>query len=115
MAFKVGELMTPATVGGMAEQDADAVAITGGTITGDGAPFEIDNGLFENGYIELSSIILRISSVASIGTVGSAPGWIQYVSDGDGGSPCLAVSDGTVDGGGSTVWKRVALGAAIST
>ena len=27
MAFKVGELMTPATVGGMAEQDADAVLL----------------------------------------------------------------------------------------
>ena len=101
MSFKVGELMTPATVGSMAEQDADDVAITGGDI--------------RYGYIHLSSIILRITTTAAINNVGSAVGWIQYVSDGDGGSPCLAVSDGTVDGGGSTVWKRVALGAAIST
>ena len=115
MSFKVGELMTPATVGSMAEQDADDVAITGGTIVGEGGSFVINNGDIRYGYIHLSTIILRITTTAAINNVGSAVGWIQYVSDGDGGSPCLAVSDGTVDGGGSTVWKRVALGAAIST
>ena len=33
-AFKVGELLTPDSVGSMGAQDADAVAITGGSIAG---------------------------------------------------------------------------------
>lgn len=39
---------------------------------------------------------------------GMAAGDIAYCTDGAGGSPCLAVYDGTS-------WKRVALGAAIAT
>jgi hypothetical protein len=47
-----------------------------------------------------------VGSVPSAGTSGA--GAIAYIVDGDGGNPCLAVSDGTT-------WRRISLGAAISS
>ena len=46
-----------------------------------------------------------VAAAPSAATAGA--GAAIYVSDGDSGSPCLAVSDGTT-------WRRIALGAAIS-
>lgn len=48
------------------------------------------------------------TTVANAPDAGAYEGAIIYVTDGDAGSKCLAVSDGTN-------WLRIALGAAIST
>ena len=89
MAFIVGELMTPDTVGGIAGQDADAVAITGGLISG-------------------TSLILRNFPTSALLGGSHATGQLVFCTDGDGGSPCLAVFDGSS-------FKRVVLGATVST
>ena len=46
-------------------------------------------------------------TVATVPAAGSLPGGIIYVSNGNGGSPTLAFSDGTN-------WKIVSIGATIS-
>lgn len=48
-----------------------------------------------------------VAELASDYPASSHPQAVVYCSNGDAGSPCLAVSDGTD-------WKRVALGAAVS-
>ena len=58
----------------------------------------------ENNFTELFSGQLGVYTAATLPT-GTA-GQIIYVSNGDGGSPCLAVFDGTD-------WKIVSLGSAI--
>jgi hypothetical protein len=47
-------------------------------------------------------------STAQLAAISAVEGDVAYCSDGDAGSPCLAVFDGTD-------WLRVALGAAISS
>lgn len=69
------------------------------------------------GWVKQLTSVLRDATIQSEPleqtTVSSAPeptineGRVIYVIDGDAGSPCLAVSDGTA-------WLRVSLGAAIS-
>jgi hypothetical protein len=93
MSFKVGELMTPDSVGDMAEQNASAVLITGGVIN--------------DCTIQSPYLLIKSYSVSSA-PVNAPAARLIYVTDGDGGSPCLAVGNGTA-------WKRVALGATIST
>ncbi len=93
MSYVVGELMTPQTVGTMAEQNADNVLITGGIIN--------------QTYLGQPTLNLLRYSVSSAPS-NSPEGQLIYVSDGDGGNPCLAVGNGSA-------WKRVALGATIST
>ena len=93
MSYIVGELMTPQTVGSIADQNSDSVLITGGVI---------NNVTLGGPHVTLAQY-----------TVSSAPvnapvARLIYVSDGDGGNPCLAVGNGSA-------WKRVALGATIST
>ena len=93
MTYKVGELMTPDTVGDMAEQNASAVLITGGVIN--------------DCIIQGPHLLVDSYSVSSAPATATAAQLI-YVTDGDGGNPCLAVGNGSA-------WKRVALGATIST
>lgn len=93
MTYKVGELLTPDTVGDMAEQNASAVLITGGVIND----------------CTIQDPNLRLNSYSVSSAPANAPAArIIYVTDGDGGNPCLAVGNGSA-------WKRIALGATIST
>jgi len=95
MAYKVGELMTPDSVGTMAEQDSSAVAITGGNITNADA-------------LAISGVDITLKNVNVAGATGNITANIFYCPDGDGGSPCLAVYDGSS-------YKRIVLGATVST
>tara|TARA_R100000426_G_C4724167_1_gene73244 strand:- start:67 stop:378 length:312 start_codon:yes stop_codon:yes gene_type:complete len=56
--------------------------------------------------ISATSVTLENKTVSTLPTNGTA-GRIVYVSDGDGGNPCLAVDNGTN-------WLRVNLGSAVS-
>jgi hypothetical protein len=60
--------------------------------------------LYSSGRIQLP--VYNVSSASAL--TGNAAGQLIYVSNGDSGSPCLAVYSGGT-------WKRVALGATIST
>jgi len=75
-------------LGSMAVQDADDVSIVGGRIT------------------HPTTILLPTYNVAGLPTP-DTEGEIAYVTDGDGGSPCIAVWS-------ASAWKRIALGAACS-
>ena len=55
------------------------------------------------GIAELPSV-----DVADLPSVDVGSGWCVYCPDGDAGSPCLAVFDGSN-------WKRIVLGATVST
>ena len=57
----------------------------------------------------LSGVLLTLPSyaVSALPSAGTA-GRVVFCTDGDGGNKCLAVDDGTN-------WKRVALGATVST
>ena len=93
MTYKVGELLTPNTVGDMAEQNASAVLITGGVIND----------------CTIQDPNLRLNSYSVSSAPANAPAArIIYVTYGDGGIPCLSVGNGSS-------WKRIALGATIST
>ena len=139
-AFKVGELLTPATLGSMGGQDADDVEITGGSITGitdlavaDGGTgsgtaagartnlglgtmatqastgVNISGGVLSNsGGLYINGVPFTLQSVNVSGATGNITGNLIFCPDGDGGSPCLAVYDGSS-------YKRIALGATIST
>jgi hypothetical protein len=95
MAYKVGELLTPATVGSMAEQDSSDVSITGGV-------------LVNTGGLHINGVPLTLQNVNVAGATGNFTGNLIFCPDGDGGSPCLAVYDGSS-------YKRIVLGATIST
>jgi hypothetical protein len=85
--------MTPQTVGSMAEQNSNSVLITGGVI---------NNATLGGPHLTL------VQYSVSSAPVNAPVARVIYVSDGDGGNPCLAVGNGSA-------WKRVALGATIST
>jgi len=93
-SYIVGELMTPDTVGDMGQQDASGVSITGGTIL--------------NVYLGTPRLKFSPYSVATLPDATQQSYEVYYVSDGDGGSPCIAVSDGST-------WRRIAFGATVST
>lgn len=57
--------------------------------------------------ISATEVVMENYTVAQLPTNGTT-GRIVYVSDGDGGSPCLAVDNGTN-------WVRINLGSAVST
>jgi hypothetical protein len=57
--------------------------------------------------ISFKTLRLRVENTASLGVEAAAAGSIVYCLDGDGGSPCIAVRDGSN-------WRRVALGSNIS-
>ena len=97
MAYKVGELMTPDSVGDMAEQDANDVNITGGS------------GHFDPAIVLNATVDLNSYPTSTLLAAGTPAANIVYCTDGDGGDPCLAVYDPV-----ATAWKRVALGATIS-
>lgn len=63
-------------------------------------------GLSGRGFSHLTLGAYTVSNVPSAATRGA--GTVIYVSNGDSGSPCLAVSDGVN-------WRRIALGANISS
>ena len=54
-------------------------------------------------------------TVAQLATDDSPAGTVAYVSNGAGGSPCLAVATGTEETTGDFIWLRITLGSAIST
>ena len=87
MSFKVGELMTPDSVGDMGQQDKTAVDIDGGDISG-------------------TAITLQSFSVAS--APAATLGRLIHVTNGDGGSECAAIGDGTY-------FRVIAMGSTIST
>jgi hypothetical protein len=66
------------------------------------ADLDMDGNAILNAVIELTAY-----TVAGLPTAVGATGQVVYVSNGDAGSPCLGVSNGTS-------WLRVALGAAVS-
>lgn len=57
---------------------------------------------------------LTPKTVTELEAIETQAGDIAYCSDGDAGSPCLAVATTTVDSTGATVWLRIALGSQIS-
>ena len=87
MSYKVGELMTPNTVGDMGQQSKAAVEITGGSIAG-------------------TAITVQSYAVAS--APAATLGRIIHVTNGDGGSECMAIGDGTY-------FRVIAMGSTIST
>lgn len=83
-----GAARTALGVGTLATQASDAIAVTGGTISG---------------------TIMTLKSYAVSGVPSASPaGQMIYVTDGNAGAATVAVSDGSN-------WKVVALGATIST
>lgn len=74
-------------LGSMATQASNSISIIGGNISG-------------------TIITLPSYSVSSLPSAGTA-GRVVFCTDGDSGSKCLAVDDGTA-------WKRVSLGATVS-
>ena len=87
MSFKVGELMTPDSVGDMGQQDKTAVDIDGGDIAG-------------------TAITLQSYSVAS--APAATLGRLIHVTNGGGGSECAAIGDGTY-------FRVILMGSTIST
>ncbi len=75
-------------LGTIATQGSDAISVTGGTMSG----------------VLITLPSYAVSALPSAGTAGR----VVFCTDGDSGSKCLAVDDGTA-------WKRVALGATVST
>ena len=75
-------------LGTIATQGSDGISVTGGTMSG----------------VLITLPSYAVSALPSAGTVGR----VVFCTDGDSGSKCLAVDDGTA-------WKRVALGATVST
>ena len=83
-----GAARTALGVGTLATQASNAIAVTGGTISG---------------------TIMTLKSYAVSGVPSASPaGQMIYVTDGNAGAATVAVSDGSA-------WKVVALGATIST
>ena len=83
-----GAARTALGVGTIATQASNAIAVTGGTISG---------------------TIMTLKSYAVSGVPSASPaGQMIYVTDGNSGAATVAVSDGSA-------WKVVALGATIST
>jgi hypothetical protein len=87
MSYKVGELLTPDTVGDMGQQNKTAVDITGGSIAG-------------------TAITVQSFSVASAPS--ATLGRIIHVTNGNSGSECMAIGDGTY-------FRVIAMGSTIST
>ena len=87
-ATNAGAARTALGLGTIATQASNAVALTGGTISG---------------------TIMTLKSYAVSGVPSASPaGQMIYVTDGNAGAATVAVSDGSA-------WKVVALGATIST
>ena len=87
-ATSVGAARTALGLGTIATQASNAIALTGGTISG---------------------TIMTLKSYAVSGVPSASPaGQMIYVTDGNSGAATVAVSDGSN-------WKVVALGATIST
>lgn len=57
---------------------------------------------------------LTPKTVSELEAIETQEGDVAYCSDGDAGSPCLAVATDTVDSTGATVWLKIALGSQIS-
>ena len=75
-------------IGTIATQASNSISVTGGAMSG----------------VLITLPSYAVSALPSAGTAGR----VVCCTDGDGGSKCLAVDDGTN-------WKRVALGATVST
>jgi hypothetical protein len=67
------------------------------------------SGVFVNSLSAVANLALPTYTVATANALsGISTGQVIYVSDGDSGSPCIAVYSGSA-------WKRISLGATIST
>jgi hypothetical protein len=67
------------------------------------------------GLVVIDDIInLTPKTVSQLESTSVAAGHIAYCSNGNAGQPCLAVSLGTVDSSGDSIWYRIALGNQIS-
>jgi len=67
------------------------------------------SGVFVNTLSAAANLALPVYTVATANALGGiSTGQVIYVSDGDSGSPCLAVYSGSA-------WRRISLGATIST
>ena len=75
-------------LGTISTQASNSISVTGGAMSG----------------VLITLPSYAVSALPSAGTAGR----VVFCTDGDGGSKCLAVDDGTN-------WKRVALGATVST
>ena len=75
-------------IGTIATQASNSISVTGGAMSG----------------VLITLPSYAVSALPSAGTAGR----VVFCTDGDGGRKCLAVDDGTN-------WKRVALGATVST
>lgn len=80
----------------------NTLSLDGSTPNTMGADLDMDGNSILNAVVGVSQY-----TVATLPSASGRTGQIAYVSDGDGGSPCLAVASG-----GS--WLRVALGTAVS-
>lgn len=59
-------------------------------------------------------LALQPKTVTELEGLGANQGDISYCSDGDAGTPCIAVCTGETDSAGNAVWYRIALGTQIS-
>lgn len=68
----------------------------------------------DTGRVVIQDILaLQPKSTAELAALTGNAGDISYCSDGDAGSPCIAVSLGETDSNGS-IWYKISLGAQIS-
>lgn len=99
-ASTAADARTNLGLGDMATQSKTNVDIDGG---------DIDGATIQSGCtINEAKIDLKTYTVATLPTASTHTGYIVYCTDGDTGSPCVAVSNGTS-------WKVIALGATVST
>ena len=86
------------------------MTVNGSTVLGDNAQVDtvtVNGKMSANGGLVLTSLDTSTANAyAGMGIIDE--GSIAYITDGDGGSKCIAVYDGSN-------WKRVSLGANISS
>jgi hypothetical protein len=106
-----GVEMTPSLI---ATMGTPSVLVPTDSITVDAGGTLTVNGIFEavlvgitGGSVTGTSIVLRNLPTSSLLVGSHATGQLVFCTDGDSGSPCLAVYDGTS-------FKRIVLGATVS-
>ena len=78
------------------------------TVNGTNSGIFANSGLYVSSLNVSANVQLPVYTVAQTANISATTGQVIYVSNGDSGSPCLAVYS-------AGAWKRVALGATIST
>jgi hypothetical protein len=80
----------------------NTLSLDGSTPNSMSGDIDLNSNVLLNGLIDLDEY-----TVATLPAASGRTSYMAYVSDGDGGSPCVAVSNGTN-------WLRIALGATVS-